>query len=302
MAIEELKQTWLNYLQSEKRFSEHTVAAYERDLRFFLEFLTAHLGTDPDVRDLMKLEASDLRAFLSKRRMEGLDKASMARGLSVIRNFFRFLDRRGFGTNSQILQVKSPKLSQSVPKALTINETDQTLLASASMHEQEWVNLRDQALLTLLYGCGLRISEALNLTRQEWPSDDMLKVKGKGSKERLVPIMPVVRQAMATYFAVRPKPFDQKSPIFIGEKGKKLQRAVAEKNLANVRRALGLPDSLTPHALRHSFATHLLGNGGDLRAIQDVLGHASLSTTQRYTKVDYEHLLSAYKDAHPRAK
>jgi integrase/recombinase XerC len=292
---------WQSWLVAERRASPHTIAAYGSDLARFFAFLTDHLGVVPGVADLARLCAADFRAYLARRAGEGLTASSRARAMSVLRGFFRFLDRRGLAHNPALATVRSPKLPVSLPKPLTAAEAAEAL---ASVDDAKpWIAKRDIAVLTLLYGCGLRLAEALGLTRREAPTAaGAIRITGKGNKQRLVPILPIVAAVVADYLAACPHPLAADDALFVGARGGKLNPRLVQSRMAQLRRALGLPESATPHALRHSFATHLLAGGGDLRAIQELLGHASLSTTQRYTAVDMTRLVEVYDKAHPRAK
>ena len=292
---------WQAYLSAEKRASPHTCAAYARDLSAFLYFLAGHSGGPVSLRGLEGLKVADFRAFLAERRTQGLSSRSLARALSVVRSFFRYLARRGVVDNPSISAVRSPKLPHSVPRPLTA-EAAKKVAGGADIAEGEpWIAARDTAVMTLLYGCGLRISEALGLNRREAPQSDVMTITGKGNKQRLVPVLPIVRHAVEDYLRLCPVELDPDGPLFIGVKGKRLNPRIIQGRMQMLRAALGLPDTATPHALRHSFATHLLAGGGDLRTIQELLGHASLSTTQRYTEVDTTRLLDIYDKAHPRA-
>ncbi|MGH6989000.1 MAG: tyrosine recombinase XerC [Stellaceae bacterium] len=294
---------WLDWLETERRVSPHTLAAYGRDLAFFLDFLTAHHGGEPDLAMLSALTPADFRAFLAHRASRNVGRNSNARGLSVLRNFFRFLDRRGLARNAALLAVKSPKLPKPVPKALSVEDAQAALDGIMDIERQAWIAKRDLAILTLLYGAGLRIGEALSLKRGEAPlSPDTMRITGKGNKTRMVPILPAVAEAVQDYLAACPHALAKDDPLFVGARGGPLHPRLIQGEMARLRAALRLPEHATPHALRHSFATHLLAGGGDLRAIQELLGHASLSTTQRYTKVDAARLLAVYDGAHPRAK
>jgi len=296
---------WLAYLSVERHLAANTAEAYERDISQFLAFLAGHLNRLPDMRQLLALQARDVRAFLAARRGAGVGSRSLARSLSALRMFYRFLERRGYGKNDAIRSVSLPKLPHSVPKPLTAPKATALVDGAdiASPDAPEWILARDTAVLALLYGSGLRISEALSLKRRDAPvkGRDMLRVTGKGSKTRVVPVLPIVREAVARYLALCPLKLGSDDPLFVGARGKQLSPRIIQLRIARARAALGLPDTATPHALRHSFATHLLGAGADLRAIQELLGHASLSTTQGYTEVDRAHLLKAYDRAHPRA-
>ena len=293
---------WLSWLAAERRASPHTVAAYRRDLKAFLAFLADHLGQPAGLDDLARLAAADFRAYLARRHGKGHAATSSARAMSVVRSFFRHLERTGRATNSAIATVRAPKIPHSVPRPLAKDAALRAVSEVGNLETEAWLALRDVALLTLLYGCGLRISEALSLNRGEAPDGDHLIVTGKGRKQRLVPVLLVVREAIAAYLASSPYVLQPGDPLFVGARGKRLQAGVVQAKVRELRGALGLPNTATPHALRHSFATHLLASGGDLRTIQELLGHASLSTTQRYTEVDAKRLLKVYDKAHPRAK
>lgn len=291
--------SWLERLAHERRAARHTLDGYGRDLGAFLKFLSGHLGGPADLRTLAKLEPADFRAFLAARRAQGLAPASNARALSALRGFFAHLAREGLAENPHAAALRGPKLPKSVPKALTAAD------ASAALEiddDDPWVAARDRAVLSLLYGAGLRIDEALSLNMGALPLGETLRVVGKGRKARDVPLLAQVRDAVDAYARLRALGAPKSAPLFVGVKGKRLRAEIVQKRLRTLRAELGLPETATPHALRHSFATHLLGAGADLRAIQELLGHASLSTTQRYTAVDAERLLDVHAAAHPRAK
>lgn len=292
---------WQRWLRHEKRASRHTLDAYNRDLGAFLTFLQSHMGGSPGLPDLEGLAAADFRAWMARRASDGLSRSSTARAMSVLRGFFRWLEREGHGANHAIRAMRSPKRPHGIPKPLTVGDTDLLLSSVDLLPGEPWETQRDVALFTLLYGCGLRISEALDLNRREAPIGDSLTVTGKGNKQRMLPVLPVVREAVQAYIKLCPWQPGDGGPLFVGVRGKRLNPGVAQKRLRELRLLLGLPDTVTPHALRHSFATHLLSGGGDLRTIQELLGHASLSTTQRYTAVDSDSLMAAYRAAHPRA-
>jgi integrase/recombinase XerC len=300
---------WYDQLAAERRASPHTLAAYARDLIGFLDFLSRHLGGPPGLADLAALKSGDFRAWLAHRTQAGLARSSTARALSVVRGFYRFLDREALAHNAAIGAIRSPRATRAVPKALAVAEMGE-LIVRAGEPEREtsepWVAVRDVAVLILLYGCGLRISEALGLNRRDLPTDrpagGSLVITGKGGKQRMVPLLPIVVDAIAAYVAACPYTLAPDGPLFVGVRGGRLNPRIVQGRLQSLRAQLGLPKQATPHALRHSFATHLLGAGGDLRAIQELLGHASLSTTQRYTDVDAERLLEVYSRAHPRAE
>jgi integrase/recombinase XerC len=293
---------WQAWLATERRCSPHTFAAYERDLAAFLAFMTEHLGQAPDLAALAALRAADFRSWLASRAQTGLARSSTARALAVVRSFFRHLDRSGKASNGAIGTVRTPKLPATVPRPVTQDDALALIDAAPSHARADWIGKRDAALFTLLYGCGLRIAEALSLNRTDAPTGDSLVVTGKGRKQRMVPVLPQVSAAIADYLAACPFGDGGNGPLFVGARGERLQAGVAQRAMRVLRRALGLPENATPHALRHSFATHLLEGGGDLRTIQELLGHASLSTTQRYTKVDAAKILSAFAKAHPRAR
>ncbi len=293
---------WLDWLTHEKRASRHSVDGYGRDLASFLTFLQEHVGDAPGIDTLAALTPSDFRAYLAHRADLGLARSSTARALSALRGFFRFLDRRGLCANAAIATVRTPRLPKSVPKALSEDEAAQSLETIETLALHPWMGKRDLALLTLLYGCGLRLGEALGMTRGEAPRGDSITVTGKGNKQRLVPVLPVVREAITDYLAHCPWQLAADAPLFVGARGGALNPGVVQRQVRRLRGALGLPETATPHALRHSFATHLLGSGGDLRSIQELLGHASLSTTQRYTAVDGAQLMKVHRAAHPRAR
>jgi len=295
---------WQRWLKHERRASPHTIAAYRRDLAAFLSFLAGHLGKPACLADLPALARADFRAWLAARSAAELQAASTARALSVVRNFFRFLAKRSLGGNAVFSTMRTPRLPHAIPKALTAQEAEDALDAVGG---KSWITKRDMAILLLLYGCGLRLGEALSLNRRDaqWARGDevqTLMVMGKGRKQRAVPVLPVVAAAMEEYLADCPYSGDPEAPLFRGVRGARLNPRVVQLRLERLRKQLNLPDTATPHALRHSFATHLLAGGGDLRAIQELLGHASLSTTQRYTEVDTAALLAVYDKAHPRAR
>ncbi|MGE3873748.1 MAG: tyrosine recombinase XerC [Parvibaculaceae bacterium] len=293
---------WLAYFKTERRSSDHTLAAYGRDIGQFMAFLSQHLGDAPTLADLANLTPSDFRAFLARRRNKGSGSRTLARQLSAIRSYFRFLERRKILSNAALSVLRAPKIPHAVPKPVTPQAARELIKADTLAGEETpaWVLARDAAVLTLLYGCGLRISEALGLTPQS-VRNDPLTIIGKGGKARIVPVLPVARQAIERYLDLCPLPLDSRAPMFRGVKGGPLNARNIQLLIARLRGALDLPESATPHALRHSFASHLLAGGADLRTIQELLGHSSLSTTQIYTEIDTSHLLAQYAKAHPRA-
>ena len=300
--LESVLAAWREQLISERRASEHTVHAYQRDLDGFLTFLRGHLGEEPSVATLRELGTPDFRSWLASRTQKGLAKSSTARALSAVKSLFRYLDREGLVSNPAATSMRAPKMPRQVPRPLTTDDTTDVLAMADDADQTPWVTARDLALLLLLYGGGLRIGEALSLdVGTIRKAGDAMRILGKGNKERVVPLLPRVRDAIEAYLAQRPDGSPAASPLFIGVQGKRLNPGVVQRRFRNLRAMLGLPESATPHALRHSYATHLLGRGADLRTIQELLGHASLSTTQRYTDVDAEGLLEVYRNAHPRA-
>lgn len=292
---------WLDYLISERRVSAKTIDAYTRDITQFFRFLIGHLGEPAGLGRLEALRAADFRSFLAARRGDGAESRTLARQLSAIRSLYRFLERRGVLSNPALAALNGPKLPHSVPKPLSTGAAKRTVALDTLGDGEGWVEARDAAVLTLLYACGLRISEALELNRGDAPVEATIRITGKGGKTRLVPVLPVARQAVARYLDLCPFPLSPDGPLFVGVRGGRLNARNIQLLMQRLRAAFGLPDTATPHALRHSFATHLLSNGADLRSIQELLGHASLSTTQIYTEVDRAHLLAQYAKAHPRA-
>jgi integrase/recombinase XerC len=294
---------WLRYLGTERRMADKTLEAYARDAGQFMDFLAGHLGGAPTLKQLAKLAPADVRAFMAARRSEGMSSRSLMRVLAGARSFARFLERNGKGKVGALAAVRAPKVGKTLPKPLAIAAAKR--ISDTDLREGEarapWIVARDAAVLALLYGSGLRISEALSLKRKEFTESDTITVIGKGNKTRMVPVLPQVVKSIAGYLELCPLDLPGDGPLFVGARGGPLSPRVVQLAMARLRGALGLPDTATPHALRHSFATHLLARGGDLRAIQELLGHASLSTTQIYTAVDSERLLEVYASAHPRA-
>jgi integrase/recombinase XerC len=296
---------WLTWLAHERRVADLTSAAYMRDIGQFLSFLARHQGELPRLSSLTALSRGDFRAWMASRQAEGIEARSLARSLSALKNLFKFLARRGLAANGAIATLRAPKLPRAVPKPLTVGEAMDAVDEVASLREVDWIGKRDAAILTLLYGAGLRIGEAVALNRRDLPMKGearTLTVTGKGRKTRMVPLLPEIVAAVREYLTACPWGGTGSDPLFMGAKGGRLSPRLIQQAMQTLRLALGLPETATPHALRHSFATHLLGAGGDLRAIQELLGHASLSTTQRYTEVDAQHMLSVYQAAHPRAR
>ena len=290
---------WQRELASVRRLAENTLEAYSRDLDQFLQFLAGHAGGPVTLSTLKELRGADIRAFMAQRRNESLGSRSLARVLSALKSFFRFLEREGVLATEALNVIRTPKQPKSLPKALTVIEARRTITTTEEMEERPWVAARDVAVLSLCYGAGLRIAEALALTRSDLESQT-LRVTGKGGKIRMVPLIEAVRKSIELYLELCPFKSWPEEPLFRGVKGGVLSPRLIQLRVAKLRSALGLPPSATPHALRHSFATHLLGRGGDLRAIQELLGQASLSSTQIYTAVDTDRLLESYRKAHPR--
>ena len=293
---------WLDMLKHGKRFSSHTVEAYERDTRQFFQFLTGHCGGAPGMKDVAELRPADFRAFLARRRNDGVGVRSMGRNLAGVRSFLKHLEREGLVNAAGARALRAPKQPKSLPKPLAIDKALSVAASAGELADEPWIAARNVAVLTLLYGCGLRISEALNLLSENIQDGQRtLNILGKGSKTRLVPLLPAIHTAISQYRKLCPYDLNGSTPLFRGARGGILHAAIIQKEMVKLRSALDLPDTATPHALRHSFATHLLSRGGDLRSIQELLGHASLSTTQIYTAVDSARLLSAWAAAHPRA-
>ncbi len=301
--LQAARQAWLAMLAKERRLAPLTVEAYERDTRQFLQFLTGHCGGPPGLADIGSLRPADLRGFLAFRRSGGAGARTLGRGLAGIRSLLRFLERRGLANAAGATALRTPRQPKSLPKPLTADDARYVVSANGQLSDEPWIAARNAAVLALLYGSGLRISEALSITggALSGPGDGVLRVTGKGGKTRLTPVLPVVLSAIAEYRKLCPFHLDPKGLLFRGARGGPLNPAIIQREMKKMRSALNLPDTATPHALRHSFATHLLGRGGDLRTIQELLGHASLSTTQIYTGVDTARLLEIYDAAHPRA-
>ena len=297
---------WLSHLRAERRLSPKTLEAYARDLRQCLAFLAEHWGTRVTLARFAALEASDVRAFMAMRRAEAIGGRSLMRTLAGLRSFGRFLESEGKGKVGALSAIRAPKIGKSLPKPIQVPAAKRFTDAEERAGETRdpWIWARDAAVMALLYGSGLRISEALGLKRRDVPlpgAGDVLVVTGKGNKTRMVPVLHNVLELIQDYVKMCPHPLPSEGPIFVGARGGPLKARIIQLTMERLRGALGVPDSATPHALRHSFATHLLSRGGDLRAIQELLGHASLSTTQIYTGIDTERLLEVYRIAHPRA-
>ncbi|WP_334160892.1 tyrosine recombinase XerC [Phenylobacterium sp.] len=304
MTAAEARALWLEHLAHERRASPRTLEAYGFAARRYIAFLEKHRGESLTVKGLSEVTAGEVRAWLAHLRQgdNPLSPRSLSQALSAVRTFHRFLDRRLDAPNAAIALVRGPRVKPGAPRPVTEDQARGMIAEPALDPDREdWEVARDQAVLTLLYGCGLRISEALSLTRADAPLGEALRITGKGSKTRIVPVLPAVRAAVDAYLAEAPFALAPDGPLFRAKRGGALSPRHVQATVQALRSRLGLPASATPHALRHSFATHLLGAGADLRSIQELLGHASLSTTQRYTEVDAAALLSAYASAHPRA-
>lgn len=293
---------WVVFLRAEKNLSPHTIRAYGGDITQFIIFLANHLGHAPSVNDLSAVDLRAFRAWMARKTMDGAAASSRARSLSGVKNLLSWMDKRGIMHNAAIRTVRSPKKPQKLPRPLQEAQALRVVQMDLPDREEDWTQARDRALFTLLYACGLRIDEALGLDMRDLPRDGYLRVLGKGRKERQVPVLAIVETMLAAYRAACPFAETPDRPLFMGVRGKRMRQQIAQKSMREMRVSLGLPETATPHALRHSFATHLLQNGANLREIQELLGHASLSTTQRYTAVDAKELMKVYNAAHPRAK
>jgi integrase/recombinase XerC len=296
----DLMEHWLTHVTAIRGHAEKTANAYRRDLSGYLGFLTHHLGGNLGKTALSKITITDMRAWMAFERRRGVSARSLARSLSAVKSFYRWLSETEGLEVTSVLATRAPKFKAGLPRPVASTEAKSLIETAALQSTDPWVGARDIAILTLLYGCGLRISEALDLNFGQAPLPEVLKIRGKGNKERIIPVIPAARTAVADYLRLCPYTQDPDSPLFLGVRGKRLNPRQVQKLMEQIRMQLGLPASATPHALRHSFATHLLEAGGDLRSIQELLGHASLSTTQHYTAVDQARLMEVYKNAHPK--
>jgi integrase/recombinase XerC len=293
---------WLDLERALKAVSENTITAYRSDVTGWLSFLMHHHGEGFGTGKIADLTITDMRSWMASERARGLGARSLARSLSAVKTFTKWIaERDGFDATG-VLSARSPKFGKKLPRPLTADAAQDMISTVELQSSEPWVAARDAAVLTLLYGCGLRISEALSLTGANAPLDDTIRITGKGNKERLVPVLPIAQRAVADYVRLCPYDLDKDSALFRGKRGGALNPRLISKVTERARMQLGLPSTVTPHAMRHSFATHLLNAGGDLRAIQELLGHASLTTTQAYTAVDTARLLEVYEASHPRAK
>ncbi len=300
-AARDALQSWLEWQKSLNGAATNTLDAYARDVGDFLAFMSVHKGAAQGIAPLMRLTVSDMRAWMAQARGSGIGSRSLARKLSAVKSFFRWLSEREGAEISAVLAARSPKFQRKLPRPLSEDAAQAMIETVEFQHENPWIATRDMAVITLLYGCGLRISEALSLNGQDAPLPPVLRIIGKGGKERVIPVIGAARDAVEAYLALCPWPLEPDQPLFRGLRGGRLSPRAVQKVMERARAQLGLPASATPHAMRHSFATHLLSAGGDLRAIQELLGHASLSTTQAYTAVDQARLMEVYDKAHPKA-
>lgn len=296
----ELVLLWLKWLENEKTYSKNTLRAYRKDLQAFLSFIQSHFGEEASINLLSSLTASDFRSFLAKRFSDEMEARSLKRELSSIRSFFTYLQKFHKIENTAVHYVNPPKAAKNLPRSISKEKALAAKDLISEISENSWLGKRDMALLMLLYGCGMRIGEALSLKIGDIPSGDIIRVKGKRDKERDIPIMPIIKKSIKDYLDSCPHNLTKNDFLFVGARGKQLQAPIFRKQMRIVRDMLGLPENATPHALRHSFATHLLSENADLRSLQELLGHASLSSTQIYTKTDNERLLKVYDEAFPR--
>lgn len=287
---------WLQRLQNIRGFSIHTVNAYSRDLNIFLKYLYQQNNQLPNINDFQNITPQIFRSFLSYRFKKNISKSSTAREISALRSFFQYLNQQKIINNTSLSVISSPKQDKTLPKALNTKDTTD-ILENVIHNKIDWLGLRDYAILTLLYGAGLRISEAINLNINDFNEKDYIVIKGKGNKERIVPVLPIIKDRINKYIEACPYNFKNSEALFVGKRGERISPRIIQRRLAQLREELKLPDIITPHALRHSFATHLLSQGVNLRSIQELLGHSSLSTTQRYTKIDEHHLRQEYDKA-----
>ncbi len=300
--LQDILVKWEEYLRYEKALSTHTLRAYGTDIGHFLNFMIDHLGTSPCINDLSNITLRDFRSWMSKKaHTDKTSNASRARSLSGVKNLFSWLDKQGIMHNPAIQGVRSPKLPHKLPRPLAQEEAINLIEQADFLEKKDWIGQRNTALFMLLYGCGLRINEALALNISDLAHNGFLRIIGKGNKERQVPILDIVDKTLNTYIQNCPYPNEGESAIFLGSRGGRLNQSVAQRAVRDLRGYLDLPETATPHALRHSFATHLLEEGANLREIQELLGHSSLSTTQRYTEIDAKKMMDIYKSAHPRA-
>ena len=293
---------WLNYLSNIKKLSQNSVVSYKNDLSKFFIFFQDYIEKNIGLKEIESIKISEFRSFLTYRRNSEISSNSIARNISALKSFFRFLIKNNKIKESSVFNLKSPKLKKSLPRPINVDLAIQVIKQAEEIEDEKWIGLRNKAILILLYGCGLRISEALSLNYDDVQNEDHILIKGKGEKERIVPMMPYIKKGIENYLEACPKEIISGEALFIGKRFSRLSPRIVQYALEKIRTALSLPETATPHALRHSFATHLLDSGGDLRTIQELLGHSSLSTTQKYTKVETSKLLDIYKKSHPLAK
>ena len=294
-------QQWLDHERAIKASAENTIAAYAKDVTKFIAFMTKHRAESHGLRVLFDIDSRDMRSWMANERSRGVSSRSLARALSAVKSFFRWLAERHNLEPTAVLLSRSPKFEPKLPRPMEIKATRKIIKMVELQAREDWVAARDSAVLTVLYGCGLRISEALSLKGVDTPFSEVIRIMGKGGKERIVPVLPITKSAVARYVELCPFQMEEHLPLFRGVRGGSLSPRLVQKGMQIARLQLGLPATATPHAMRHSFATHLLNAGGDLRTIQDLLGHNSLSTTQTYTSVDSSHLMQVYNASHPKA-
>ena len=300
--IEEAFTNWLGNLKEVRNLSDNTLISYKHDVRSFLEFIATHTGSEVSIKYLNDMKISDFRSFLSYLRNKDISSTSIARIISSLKSFFNYLLNTNLIESTVVQSLRTPKQKKSLPRPISSELAIETIKHAQDMEKEKWIGMRNKSILMLLYGCGLRISEALNLNFEDINENDYLIIKGKGNKERMVPLMDYVKNDIENYIHECPKNFMKDDPLFVGKRLDRLSPRIIQYVLEKIRHNLSLPETATPHALRHSFATHLLNSGGDLRTIQELLGHSSLSTTQKYTKVETEKLYDAYSKTHPLAK
>ena len=300
--IEDAFTNWLGNLKEVRNLSDNTLISYKHDVKSFIEFISTHTGSEVSIKYLNNMKISDFRSFLSYLRNKDISSTSIARIISSLKSFFNYLLNTNLIESTVVQSLRTPKQKKSLPRPISSELAIETIKHAQDMEKEKWIGLRNKSILMLLYGCGLRISEALNLNFEDINENDYLIIKGKGNKERMVPLMDYVKNDIENYIHECPKNFMKDDPLFVGKRLDRLSPRIIQYVLEKIRHNLSLPETATPHALRHSFATHLLNSGGDLRTIQELLGHSSLSTTQKYTKVETEKLYDAYSKAHPLAK
>ena len=300
--IEDAFTNWLGNLKEVRNLSDNTLISYKHDVKSFIEFINTHTGSEVSIKYLNDMKISDFRSFLSYLRNKDISSTSIARIISSLKSFFNYLLNTNLIESTVVQSLRTPKQKKSLPRPISSELAIETIKHAQDMEKEKWIGMRNKSILMLLYGCGLRISEALNLNFEDINENDYLIIKGKGNKERMVPLMDYVKNDIENYIHECPKNFMKDDPLFVGKRLDRLSPRIIQYVLEKIRHNLSLPETATPHALRHSFATHLLDSGGDLRTIQELLGHSSLSTTQKYTKVETEKLYDAYSKTHPLAK